>query len=360
MSNVAEHVTPEDQPSTTASTAEATYVAPSLSVQQEDAIIHTRITNDEKALRRVTKKFHNYTSVAYTPVIPPLLPAFTSVEDAREAFLVELASFHLSLKKSLMVCEAEARQVEEYQRERERIATEHVRLKDQIEELKTSLEHAQLQRKRKIEYDQIADKINTFPSREELERSIASLENDMATIRAEHESQNRVVQSQKSALEGIISELASLRLMGKQDPTELSRPESPAPELPPEVEGEDVDMEAEGSTSARTREESGELNEEHEEGENDRDSDDIPLAHTLNAGARPFVPSTSRTSTPVIPMSGSNSPAPIPSVRVSDEDDIEMGELAEEPKVKKKAREEELEEGEASDMSSELSDPPDD
>ena len=45
----------------------------------------------------------------------------TSVEDAREAFLVELASFHLSLKKSLMVCEAEARQVEEYQRERERI-----------------------------------------------------------------------------------------------------------------------------------------------------------------------------------------------------------------------------------------------
>ena len=45
------------------------------------------------------------------------------MDDAREAFLVELASFHLSLKKSLMVCEAEARQVEEYQREKERIGT---------------------------------------------------------------------------------------------------------------------------------------------------------------------------------------------------------------------------------------------
>lgn len=68
----------------------------------------------------MTKKFHNYASVAYNPVVPPSVA--TSVDDARDAFLVELASFHLSLKKSLMVCEAEARQVEEYQRERERIS----------------------------------------------------------------------------------------------------------------------------------------------------------------------------------------------------------------------------------------------
>jgi THO complex subunit 7 len=45
------------------------------------------------------------------------------VEDAREAFLVEVASFQLSLKKSTMICQAEARQVEEYERERTRIGT---------------------------------------------------------------------------------------------------------------------------------------------------------------------------------------------------------------------------------------------
>ena len=86
-----------------------------------DAIIHTRITNDEKALRRVSKKFHSYASVAYTPAVPLSPLASSSVDDARDTFLLELAAFQLSLKKSLMVCEAEARQVEEYQRERERI-----------------------------------------------------------------------------------------------------------------------------------------------------------------------------------------------------------------------------------------------
>ncbi len=86
-----------------------------------DALIHTRITNDERPLRRTTKKFHVYTSVAYPPIVPPPPWTTTSVEEAREAFLVELASFQLLLKKSVLVCEAEARQVEEYQRERERI-----------------------------------------------------------------------------------------------------------------------------------------------------------------------------------------------------------------------------------------------
>lgn len=89
-----------------------------------DQIILARITNDERPLKRVIKKFHNYTSISYTPVVPAVVPAggsATTADDAREAFLVELATFQLSLKKSVMICEAEARQVEEYQRERQRI-----------------------------------------------------------------------------------------------------------------------------------------------------------------------------------------------------------------------------------------------
>lgn len=154
-------------------------------------MIHSRITNDERALRRMLKKFVNYTTVAYSAVDSPGSDRSSSaVEDAREAFLLELSSFSLQLKKAVMVCEAEARQVEEYYRERQRIGgwqhrlrgrncsfqwffceeDEHGSLKGQIEQLKTSLEHAQVERKRKIEYDSFAEKINTLPSRTELER----------------------------------------------------------------------------------------------------------------------------------------------------------------------------------------------
>jgi hypothetical protein len=93
---------------------------------QSDAIIHARITNDERPLRRVLKKFHNYTSVSHVPIVPHITTLGAdggrpTVDDAREAFLVELESFYLSLKKSVMICEAEARQVEEYQKEKQRI-----------------------------------------------------------------------------------------------------------------------------------------------------------------------------------------------------------------------------------------------
>lgn len=156
-----------------------------------DAIIHSRIINDEKALKKVVKRFHNYASVAY-PLTPATASTSTAViDDARENFLIELAALHLSLKKSVLVCEAEARQVEEYEKERQKIgivvrhilvlhsltlqaANDRDSLKGQIEQLKTSLEDAQLLRKRKLEYDQVAEKINALASREELQLCVST------------------------------------------------------------------------------------------------------------------------------------------------------------------------------------------
>ena len=76
----------------------------------------------------------------------------------------------------------------------------------------------------------------------------------------------------------------------------------------------------------------------------------------MNPAAKPFHPTTQKLSA---------APSPAPSSKQAPEDDIEMGEVEEHPKNliakgKKKVREEELEEGEASDSSSELSEPPDD
>lgn len=47
---------------------------------------------------------------------------------------------------------------------------EHGKLRGQIEQLKTALEHAQMIRRQKIEYDAVAERLNTLPSRQELEQ----------------------------------------------------------------------------------------------------------------------------------------------------------------------------------------------
>lgn len=49
---------------------------------------------------------------------------------------------------------------------------EHGKLRGQIEQLRTALEHAQMIRRRKIEYDAVTEKVNTLPSREELEQCV--------------------------------------------------------------------------------------------------------------------------------------------------------------------------------------------
>ncbi|KAJ3932276.1 MAG: Tho complex subunit 7-domain-containing protein [Lentinula lateritia] len=287
-----------------------------LTPEEEERIVNTRITNDERPLKRIIKRFHHYVNTAHAPLLPSV--ASGSVEDTRESFLVELASFQLLLKKNAMICEAEARQVEEYQREKHRIDLEHNTLRGQIEQLKTSLEEAQITRKRKMEYDLIAEKVNTLPSREELEKTIEALENDMVAIRDEHETQSRTIQSQKVALDGIISDLGSLRFHGG-DPTASGVPshrgtptfESRASEGLEELES----IQASEVTLGLSK---GDEREEGEEGEE-----------------KP----------PELEVNG----------------DIEMGEVEEKSKNSRarKARED-LEEGEATDASSELSEPPDD
>ncbi|KAG6911237.1 hypothetical protein DXG01_003104 [Tephrocybe rancida] len=295
------------------STSKPTSIPP-LTTDEEDQVILARITNDERPLKRVIKKFHNYTSLSHSPLVPPVGNTVeASLDDAREAFLVELAAFQLSLKKSAMICEAEARQVEEYQRERQEIELNHGTLREQIEQLKTALEDAQIVRRRKIEYDLVAEKVNTLPSREELEHAIDSLENDMAAIRTEHGTHSRTLVDQKSSLDSIIAQLDYLRFMGKDKDVPSVGPSRAAT---PVQDPNGTDMVEDAAETAPSGTEVSQSEEEK----------------AISESAE-------------IPATG--------------EDDIEMGEVEEDPKPKRKLREE-LEEGEASDASSALSDPPDD
>ncbi|KAL5531379.1 hypothetical protein ACEPAG_4256 [Sanghuangporus baumii] len=371
---------------------------PHLNPDEEDTLIHARITNDERPLRRLARKFHTYASVAYPPIVGHPENAVTPLEEARESFLIELASFQLLLRKNRMVCDSERRQVRVYKQESQRIADERVALRNEIEELKLALEQAQLERRRKIEYDQIAERINALPTREELDLSISALENDIQVIREEHETLNRSILARKTALGSLVSEIGNLTMLGRDVP-KVDITASRAPSEPPETDAEpvapgsqmDVDV-AEGTASGGSIDGG---DEGHIEGSGKTSS-------MLNAAAKPFsprlstpllptaiqnshlqktvsalslsglTPSVSRDASPVFtPVTGPDSSPLSPADPSSpvDEDnreegeeaeDIEMGEVAEvKSGFKGKRNADDREEGEASDESSELSEPPD-
>jgi len=124
--------------------------------------------------------------------------------------------------------------------------------------------------------------------------------------------------------------LGALNLLGKDKSRHSSPALTPAPESEPDAAADKASDEA-GLTSGM--DELGEIEDKENGEEKDIDS-----------------------------SLGSSKPSVLGSSLSDAEDDIEMGEVAEvyTIKAKKKVREEELEEGEASDTSSALSDPPDD
>jgi THO complex subunit 7 len=171
----------------------------------------------------------------------------------------------------------------------------------------------------------------------------------MEAIRTEHDTQNRTIQGQKFALDGIVTELENMRFYGK-DKENVSHMASPS--MTPAAEGSTYFSEGNpegglaesfGTSNVSAMDggtgEMGEIDGKVDGRAEKASSENVPHP-SLDPTAKPFYPGSKR----------------------EEDDDIEMGEVAEGPKntkAKKKARREELEEGEASDSSSALSDPPD-
>lgn len=86
-----------------------------------EKIIHARITNDERTLKRIVSKFHAYMTLARDPVTLDKASQENKLKDARDSFLSELDNYELGSRKTSLACAAEARQVSEYDQERLRI-----------------------------------------------------------------------------------------------------------------------------------------------------------------------------------------------------------------------------------------------
>jgi THO complex subunit 7 len=250
----------------------------------------------------------------------------------------------------------------------------------EIEQLKVTLEESQELRRRKIAYDEIADKINELPSRAEQERrvifavtrkwisnthkysQIATLLAEVAAIKEEQEAERRIREERQGGLAELNRVLDQLRIVGKG--AEAVVQDSDA--LVPEVGNEDVDMPATQATIIID----GEM-EEGEEREGEGTSTTLSTSqarYNLSPYAAEFQPRRSAstllrsrlrgehtTSTPGPESPATGSPAPISKA----EEDIEMEEGQTTAEVKPTTasaphRHDELEEGETHSSSSPL------
>ena len=145
-------------------------------MQIPDQFMVARIAQEDQAtFKRLAKKYQQYLTEDIAPV--PL--------ESRPVYLSELCALRTSLGKARIVCEAEKKQAKEYLDLREELrvlfyslfACIHAKtwpvvqqdtVKEQLESLREILDMEQEIRTQKVEYDEIAIKVNALPTRNRL------------------------------------------------------------------------------------------------------------------------------------------------------------------------------------------------
>lgn len=148
-----------------------------------DQFMVARIAQEDQAtFKRLAKKYQQYLTEDIAPV--PL--------ESRPVYLSELSALRASLEKARIVCEAERIQAQEYLDLREGLgmllygplARIHVKtllvaqqgtVKEQLESLREILDMEQEIRAQKVEYDEIAIKVNALPTRTRLAACVYAL-----------------------------------------------------------------------------------------------------------------------------------------------------------------------------------------
>lgn len=137
---------------------------------------------DQATFKRLEKKYQQYLTEDIAPV--PL--------ESRPVYLSELSALRASLEKARIVCEAEKIQAKEYLDLREELrgflygplmriqakilpVAQQGTVKEQLESLREILDMEQEIRAQKVEYDEIAIKVNALPTRTRLAACVFSV-----------------------------------------------------------------------------------------------------------------------------------------------------------------------------------------
>jgi THO complex subunit 7 len=204
-------------------------------------------------------------------------------------------------------------------------------------------------------------------------RSIASIQEEIVAIQTEREHKAKMMLARKAALDQIVSSLEALRQMDKEPDIQVVN------DVPMEAnagEEEEGQQREDREDDRRDREREREARDREEDGD---EAEETQVADTmLNPGAKPFLPRSTLdrlrdadhgSPSTSVPPSSESSPGPHKpeeGEEGEEHEDVEMGEVSEttsqtQPPINgriKRRQKEELEEGEASDGSSALTEPP--
>ncbi|KAF9903241.1 THO complex subunit 7 [Linnemannia zychae] len=155
-----------------------------------DNIIRTRLSVNERPLRRLTQRFQKWTGVL-------VAGSREEIENGFQGLLMEISQFELGLSKSTLVAEMAERERQHYNEERHQIEDSIALSHEELETLARDLEEAKQERSNKIEYDQLAAQVLQFPSRESSQQSIAQLNAEILELENEALLQSQLMDLRK-------------------------------------------------------------------------------------------------------------------------------------------------------------------
>ncbi|KAF9117693.1 THO complex subunit 7 [Mortierella sp. 14UC] len=155
-----------------------------------DNIIRTRLSVNERPLRRLTQRFQKWTGVL-------VAGSREDIENSFQGLLMEISQFELGLSKSTLVAEMAERERQHYHEERHQIEDNIALSHEELETLARDLEEAKQERANKIEYDQLAAQVLQFPSRESSQQSIAQLNTEILDLESEAVLQSQLMDLRK-------------------------------------------------------------------------------------------------------------------------------------------------------------------
>ncbi|KAF9086662.1 THO complex subunit 7 [Mortierella sp. AD031] len=158
--------------------------------EETDNIIRTRLSVNERPLRRLTTRFQKWSGLLTTGTQQ-------DIENGLQTLLLEISQFELGLSKSTLVQEMAAREHHHYDQEQRDIEENIITSQAELEHLARELDAAKQERANKIQYDQLATQVLEFPSRESSQQSIAQLEAEIQELENEAIQQRQLMDLRK-------------------------------------------------------------------------------------------------------------------------------------------------------------------